>query len=136
MLPCLQKCLAPPEYLHLSSSLVPHFFFFSLAYLHNIWERVEFILDCIIIIISPSPHQPRGCTNNLQFAVYKMDDLRIFLYSNATIIIFHYKVVSCLFEIRSCSKSWHSGTSSICSEELCCTIAQRIKSFKAVGSIA
>lgn len=136
MLPCPHKCLALPEYLHLSSSLVPHLFF-SLVHLHNIWERAEFILDCIIIIVSPSPHQPRGCTNNLQFATHKMDDRRIFLYSNAVITIFHYKVVTCLSWILSCSKSWHPGTNSVCSEELCCTIAQCIiKSFRAVGSIA
>lgn len=112
-------------------------YFFSLVHLHNTWERVEFILDCIIIIISPSPHQSRGCTNNLQFAMHKMDDLKIFLYSNAVAIIFHYKVITCLFKILSCSKPWHSGTSIICSEQLFCTTAQCIiKSFRAVGSIA
>lgn len=113
-------------------------FFFPVIHLHNIWEKVAFILDCIIIIISPSPHQPRGCTNTLQFAKHKMDHLRIVLYSNGILSLpsFISKLNTCLLQILSCSKAWCSGTSSICSEELCYTIAWCIsKSFRAVRSI-
>lgn len=101
MLPCLHKCLASSEYLHLSSALVPHIFF-PLIHLHNIWEKVAFILDCIIIIISPSPHQPRGCTNTLQFAKHKMDHLRIVLYSNGILSLSSFIIKLSL----ACCKSW------------------------------
>lgn len=123
MLTCLHKCLVSPQYLHSSSSLVPHMFF-PLVHLHNIWDRVAFILDYIIIIISPSPHQPRGCTNHLQFCKHKMNNLRI-LYSNSILLLFFIiklSLASCkswavprpdvqeqlVFVLKSCAIQYHS----------------------------
>lgn len=73
-----------PQQTSITDTLI---FFFSTFYLflvhfQKIQEGVAFILDCLIMIISPSPHQPKGYTNNIQYAKHEVDEFRFFLYSN------------------------------------------------------